>query len=181
MTKRVATPGPGTVLEITEDQLLAGLDAAADNDERMLLMLLDGVLDPHNLGAILRTADGAGCGAVLMPRKGCAPIGAAVLNVARGSSVPVARIGPFQSFVKRLKKHGVYLVGTDDRAPMNLYDTDVWGRSHGHLGLVLGSEDSGLRPQTANLCDTLVQIPCAAFFLSVLRFCNSKFEMFVAS
>ena len=140
----------------TEKQLpdfLSGLSGPA------FLLVLDGVQDPHNLGACLRTADAAGVQAVISPRDRASGITAVVHKVACGAvqSVPVFTVTNLARTLRQLKDAGIWLYGASDQAPRDLYATDLTGP----LALVLGSEGSGLRRLTAELCDFEVAIPMA--------------------
>jgi 23S rRNA (guanosine2251-2'-O)-methyltransferase len=133
------------------DSLLAGLDHPP------LLLILDGVTDPHNLGACLRSADAAGADAVIAPKDKAAGLTPVAVKVASGAaeSVPFIQVTNLARALDRLKDAGVWLIGTADTATDSLYDTDL----RGPLGLVLGGEGSGLRRLTREHCDLLVRIP----------------------
>ena len=122
-----------------------------------LILILDSVQDPHNLGACLRSADAAGCALVVMNKDRCAPINETVRRVACGGAdkLPIARVTNLARTMDKLKTLGVWLVGTADEAQKSLYEQDL----SGPLGLVMGSEGEGLRRLTAEKCDFLVTIP----------------------
>jgi 23S rRNA (guanosine2251-2'-O)-methyltransferase len=124
-----------------------------------LLLVLDGVQDPHNLGACLRTADAAGVQAVIVPRDRAAGITPVVRKVACGAAetVPVFTVTNLARTLRELKEAGVWIFGASDNADRTLYDTDL----RGPLALVLGGEGKGLRRLTRELCDFLVAIPMA--------------------
>ena len=130
------------------------LDAAAGAP---LLLVLDGVTDPHNLGACLRVADAAGVHAVVAPKDHAAGIGATVSKVASGAAetVPYLMVTNLARSLNELKERGIRVVGTSDAAPRTLYEADLTGP----LALVLGAEGSGLRQLTAKTCDELVRLP----------------------
>lgn len=132
---------------------LAGLAAPP------FLLVLDGVQDPHNLGACLRTADAAGVQAVIVPRDRAAGITPVVRKVACGAAetVPVFTVTNLARSLRTLKEAGVWIYGACDDAERTLYDTDL----RGPLALVLGGEGKGLRRLTRELCDFLVAIPMA--------------------
>lgn len=134
------------------------LDAVTDRTDALLLVL-DGVTDPHNLGACLRTADAAGAQAVIIPRDRAAMVDGVVRKVAAGAAefVPVAAVTNLARAIDRLKEQGIWVVGTDGEAPMSLYAADL----KRPLALVLGAEGSGLRRLTRERCDFLVKIPMA--------------------
>ncbi|UCC55548.1 MAG: 23S rRNA (guanosine(2251)-2'-O)-methyltransferase RlmB [Gammaproteobacteria bacterium] len=126
-------------------------------DHEPLLLVLDGVQDPHNLGACLRTADAAGVDAVIVPRDRAAGITPTVRKVASGAvdSVPVFTVTNLARVLRKLKEAGVWLYGASDAADRCLYDVDF----SGPLALVLGSEGTGMRRLTQDLCDFHVAIP----------------------
>jgi 23S rRNA (guanosine2251-2'-O)-methyltransferase len=124
-----------------------------------LLLVLDGVQDPHNLGACLRTADAAGVCAVIAPRDRAASLTAVARKVAAGAaeSVPFIAVVNLAGTLRVLKEHGIWLIGTDDRAPSSIFEAELAGPT----ALVLGSEGTGLRRLTRECCDHLVAIPMA--------------------
>ena len=124
-----------------------------------LLLVLDGVQDPHNLGACLRSADAAGVAAVIVPKDRAAGLTPVVRKVAAGAAetVPLVAVVNLARTLRALKERGVWLVGTDDAAGRALFDADLTGP----LALVMGSEGEGLRRLTRDCCDLLVSIPMA--------------------
>ncbi len=132
---------------------LAALDAPA------FLLILDGVQDPHNLGACLRTADAAGVHAVILPRDRAAGITPVVHKVASGAvqSMPIFTVTNLARCVRALRAAGIWIYGASDRAQQRLYDADL----RGPLALVLGGEGSGMRRLTRELCDFELAIPMA--------------------
>ena len=123
------------------------------------LLLLDCVQDPHNLGAILRTAEAAGVDAVVAPRDKAAGITETVRRVSVGAAdrVPFVQVTNLVRAMQRLKEAGVWLVGTSDRAEQSYYELDLAGP----LGIVMGSEEKGMRRLTEENCDFLASIPMA--------------------
>ena len=126
-------------------------------NDQSLLLVLDGVQDPHNLGACLRTADACGVDAVIIPRDRAVKVNATVRKVAAGGaeSVPVIEVTNIARSLKDLKQAGVWIFGTSDMAEDSLYD-------HGYSGpmaLVMGAEGAGLRRLTLESCDHLVKLP----------------------
>jgi 23S rRNA (guanosine2251-2'-O)-methyltransferase len=121
------------------------------------LLVLDGVQDPHNLGACLRTADGAGVDAVIVPRDRAAGLTATVRKVACGAAETsrLIRVTNLARTLKHLKSRGLWLVGTAEDAPQSVFEAD-WT---GPLALVMGGEARGLRRLTRELCDALVSLP----------------------
>ena len=130
------------------------LDALA---EPALLLILDGVTDPHNLGACLRVADAMGVHAVLAPKDRAVGINATVSKVASGAAeaVPYIPVTNLARSMRELKERGVWLLGTDERAEEDLYQAKLAGP----LAWVLGAEGEGMRRLTRESCDGLVRIP----------------------
>ncbi len=124
-----------------------------------VLLVLDGVTDPHNLGACLRSADAAGVAAVIVPRDRAAGLTPVVRKVAAGAAenVPLVQVVNLARTLRELKERGVWLIGTADDAPRTLYDLDL----RGPIAFVLGSEGEGMRRLTRETCDELVSIPMA--------------------
>jgi 23S rRNA (guanosine2251-2'-O)-methyltransferase len=122
-----------------------------------LLLVLDGVTDPHNLGACLRVADGAGAHAVIAPKDHAVGINATVAKVASGAAetVPYLMVTNLARTLNELKERNILVVGTSDDADATLYEADLGGP----LALVLGAEGTGLRQLTRKTCDRLVRIP----------------------
>ena len=123
------------------------------------LLVLDGVQDPHNLGACLRTADAAGVHAVILPRDRAVGITPVVHKVASGAvqSMPVFTVTNLARTLRELKQLGIWIYGASDAADQLLYATGL----DGPAAFVLGSEGKGLRRLTRELCDYLVAIPMA--------------------
>lgn len=121
------------------------------------LLVLDGVQDPHNLGACLRTADAAGVTAVIVPKDRAAGLSATVRKVASGAAetVPLIQVTNLARTLRWLKEREVWIVGTDDQAEHSLYTSKFTGP----LALVLGAEGAGMRRLTRENCDALVSIP----------------------
>ena len=122
-----------------------------------LLLVLDGITDPHNLGACLRVADGAGVHAVIAPKDHAAGINATVAKVASGAAetVPYFMVTNLARTLNELKERDIRIVGSAEDAPHSLYDADL----RGPLALVLGAEGTGMRQLTARTCDELVRLP----------------------
>ena len=133
------------------DDLLDGLSVPP------LLLVLDGVTDPHNLGACLRVADGAGAHAIIAPKDHAAGINATVAKVASGAAetVPYFMVTNLARQLSELQERDIRVVGTSDDAPQTLYQADL----RGPVALVLGAEGSGMRQLTRKRCDALVSIP----------------------
>ncbi|WP_140627510.1 23S rRNA (guanosine(2251)-2'-O)-methyltransferase RlmB [Methylibium rhizosphaerae] len=122
-----------------------------------LLLVLDGVTDPHNLGACLRVADGAGAHAVIAPKDHAVGINATVAKVASGAAetVPYFMVTNLARTLNELKERNIWIVGTSDDAPGTLYQADLKGPA----ALVLGAEGAGMRQLTRKTCDALVSLP----------------------
>ena len=129
-----------------------------DSNGAPFLLILDGVQDPHNLGACLRTADGAGVDAVIAPRNRAVGMTETVARISCGASesVPFIQVTNIVRTLKELQKSGVWVVGTADGAEASsLYDVDF----KGPIALVMGAEEKGLRRLTRETCDLVVSLP----------------------
>lgn len=124
-----------------------------------LLLILDCVQDPHNLGAILRTADGAGVSAVVAPKDKSVGITDTVRRISVGAAdtVPFFRVTNLSRTMKKLQQAGIWLVGTSDAGEKSLYETQLTGP----IGIVMGAEGTGMRRLTEENCDFLIKIPMA--------------------
>jgi 23S rRNA (guanosine2251-2'-O)-methyltransferase len=140
-----------------ETELELALEKAAD--DAPLLLVLDGVQDPHNLGACLRTADAVGATAVIAPRDRASGLTPVVRKVAAGAaeSVPFVAVVNLARTLRELKDRGIWLIGTSDQAEQSLYDADLTGPT----AIVMGGEAEGLRRLTRETCDALVSVPMA--------------------
>ncbi|HEX5057211.1 MAG TPA: 23S rRNA (guanosine(2251)-2'-O)-methyltransferase RlmB [Gammaproteobacteria bacterium] len=138
----------------SEQDLQAIVESAGN---RALLLILDGVQDPHNLGACLRTANAAGVHAVIAPRDRSVGLTAAVRKVASGAAeaTPFIQVGNLGRSLRWLKEQGVWIAGLSGDGESELYSIDL----KGPLALVLGAEGSGLRHLTGELCDYRLRIP----------------------
>lgn len=136
------------------DELLEQVEARR---EAPLLLVLDGITDPHNLGACLRVADGAGAHAVIAPKDHAAGINATVAKVASGAaeSMPYYMVTNLARTLNEIKERSIWVIGTSDDAPQTLYQADL----KGPVALVLGAEGEGMRQLTRKTCDALVSIP----------------------
>lgn len=132
-------------------------DRVMQAGETALLLVLDGVTDPHNLGACLRTADAAGASAVIAPRDRAAGLTSVARKVACGAaeSVPFVQVTNLARSLDLLKDLGVWVVGTEGEAQDSLYAADLTGP----VALVLGAEGRGMRQLTARHCDARVHLP----------------------
>jgi 23S rRNA (guanosine2251-2'-O)-methyltransferase len=148
----------GVVARVQPSEQKHSLDDVLDEAEGApLLLVLDGVTDPHNLGACLRVADGAGAHAVVAPKDHAVGLNATVAKVASGAAetVPYLMVTNLARTLTELKERDILIVGTSDAAEQSLYDLDL----KQPVALVLGAEGAGLRQLTAKTCDVLVRIP----------------------
>ncbi|KAA0910848.1 23S rRNA (guanosine(2251)-2'-O)-methyltransferase RlmB [Pusillimonas sp. ANT_WB101] len=150
------------VVALAEPRLLAAdvdevLDTLEDKGEKPLLLILDGVTDPHNLGACLRTADAAGVHAVIAPRDRAVGLNQTVQRVACGGAetVPYIMVTNLARTMRQLKDRDIWIVGTDDEAEQSMHQVD--GRRA--MAWVMGAEGEGMRRLTRETCDELVTIP----------------------
>ena len=159
----------GVVARVTAHQAVKSLDdllqdfedgqadLAKNQRDTLLLLVLDGVTDPHNLGACLRVADGAGVHAVIAPKDHAAGINAVVAKVASGAAetIPYFMVTNLARTLQELKERNVWVIGTSDDAPKSVYQVDLTGP----VALVLGAEGQGMRQLTRKTCDELASIP----------------------
>ena len=150
----------GVVARVEAVKMPHSLDEVVENIEGPpLLLVLDGVTDPHNLGACLRVADGSGAHAVVAPKDHAVGINATVAKVASGAAetVPYLMVTNLARTLTELKEHDIRIIGTSDDAERTLYDLDLTGP----VAFVLGAEGDGMRQLTRKTCDELVRIPMA--------------------
>ncbi len=152
---RLARDHQGAVARLAVREYLPEEEAFSGERGRRLLLVLDGVEDPQNLGAVLRIAEGAGA-AVAVPERGSAPLSDAVSRSSAGAveRVPVIRIGNVRRFLDRAKEQGFRVIGLDP-AGTDLYSIDLTG----DLALVLGAEGRGIRRLVREGCDLLGRLP----------------------
>ncbi|OQW33810.1 MAG: 23S rRNA (guanosine(2251)-2'-O)-methyltransferase RlmB [Nitrospira sp. SG-bin1] len=138
----------------TEESILA---RAIQRQEAPLVVILDGVEDPHNLGAVLRTAEGAGAHGVFIPERRAVGLTSVVAKASAGAidHIPVARVTNTSRLLESLKAVGVWIYGVTPSANKLFTDVDL----RGPIGLVLGSEGAGIRPGVLQHCDECVRIP----------------------
>ena len=157
--------GVVAVLDPAAGAQAGGLMSEADLSELLsqesvpLILILDGVTDPHNLGACLRSADAAGVTAVIFPKDKNADVNDVARKVASGAAetVPWVRVTNLARTIESLKQAGVWVIGTDGDAEVTLYEQDL----SGPCAMVLGSEGAGMRRLTRDLCDFVVKLPMA--------------------
>ncbi|KRW57730.1 23S rRNA (guanosine(2251)-2'-O)-methyltransferase RlmB [Pseudomonas sp. TTU2014-080ASC] len=152
----------GVVAEVSPSQVWgeAMLDELLDRTSGApLLLVLDGVTDPHNLGACLRTADAAGVHAVIVPKDKSATLNATVRKVACGAAevIPLVAVTNLSRTLEKLQQRGLWIVGTAGEAERELYQQDMTGPTV----LVMGAEGKGMRRLTREHCDYLVKLPMA--------------------
>jgi 23S rRNA (guanosine2251-2'-O)-methyltransferase len=149
----------GVVAVVAERGYSALQDLMQPRGEHLFLLALDGVEDPHNLGALLRTADGAGVDGVLLPERRAAPVNATVVKTSAGAAehVRIARVTNLVRALEELKRENVWCVGLDERGTQN-YDAFDY---RCHCVLVLGGEGGGLHELARRTCDHLLRIPMA--------------------
>lgn len=153
----------GVVARVKALKLSHSLDDTLDTfpASELMLLVLDGVTDPHNLGACLRVADGAGAQAVLAPKDHAVGLNATVSKVASGAAetVPYFMVTNLARTLNELKERDIQIIGTSDDAEESLYDLDL----RGPVAWVLGAEGKGMRQLTRKTCDRLVRLPmCGA-------------------
>ena len=148
----------GVVARVAEITHLKSLDDLLDTVEGPpLLLVLDGVTDPHNLGAVLRVADGAGAHAVIAPKDHSVGINATVSKVASGAAetVPYFMVTNLARTLNELKERNIWVLGTTDDAPQTLYQADLKVPT----AIVMGAEGDGMRQLTRKTCDGLISLP----------------------
>lgn len=163
LTRMAKTPGhQGVVAVVREREFLTLEDLIAEpggSSNTRLLLALDGVEDPQNLGALLRSADGAGVDGVLLPERRSAPLSAVAIKTSAGAAehMRIARVVNLVRALEQLKQHNIWCVGLDERGTID-YDDYDWTAS---TVVVLGREGEGLHDLTRRTCDHLLRIPMA--------------------
>jgi 23S rRNA (guanosine2251-2'-O)-methyltransferase len=147
----------GVVARVEMKNLAQDLDDVLDKVEKPFLLVLDGVTDPHNLGACLRVANAAGADAVVAPKDRAAGITPTVSKVASGAAeaTPYIMVTNLARTLAAIKERNIWVVGTDERAEKTVYETDL----PDSIAWVLGAEGEGMRRLTRESCDLLVRIP----------------------
>jgi 23S rRNA (guanosine2251-2'-O)-methyltransferase len=153
----IARVKPGKIL--TENDLDDIISATEKRGVPPFLLILDGVTDPHNLGACLRNSDAAGVQAIVVPKDNAAKITSTVRKVAVGAAetVPLIQVTNLSRTMKHLQQMGVWIVGTAGETDTCLYDVKL----SGPMALVMGAEGKGMRRLTRENCDQLVKLPMA--------------------
>ena len=162
LTRLARTDAHQGVLAVVRERRFLGVeDLLAGNDEKRnrFFLALDGVEDPHNLGALLRTADGAGVDGVLLPERRSAPVTATVAKTSAGASehVRIARVTNLVRSLDQMKKQNIWVIGLDERSALDYTDFDF----RIDCVLVLGREGAGLHDLVKKTCDHLLRIPMA--------------------
>lgn len=149
----------GIIAKIKATSLLSENDLASllKSTDNPLFLILDGVQDPHNFGACLRTADAAGVTAVIIPKDNAVGITPVVRKVASGAAdtVPIVQVSNLARVMRDLQELGCWIVGTDGEGTQNIYDVDL----KGSIAIVMGAEGEGMRQLTKKHCDFLAKIP----------------------
>ncbi len=142
-----------------EEELVAAISRSLEKNGKPFVLVLDGVQDPHNLGACLRTADACGALAVVIPKDRAVQMNATVRKVAAGAAetMPLAVVTNLARALRLLKESGLWIVGADAEAPKLAQETDLAGP----IAIVMGAEGAGLRQLTRETCDFLVRLPQA--------------------
>lgn len=157
--KAESTQHQGIVARVKAAKILGepDLDALLAKTDLPFLLILDGVTDPHNLGACLRNADAAGVQGIIVPKDNSVGLTAVVSKVACGAAetVPLFQVTNLARTMRHLQEKGVWIVGTAGEADCELYQADL----KGPLAIAMGAEDKGLRRLSRECCDTLVSIP----------------------
>ncbi|MBR3153118.1 MAG: 23S rRNA (guanosine(2251)-2'-O)-methyltransferase RlmB [Clostridia bacterium] len=133
------------------------LDVSKEKNEDSFILILDGIEDPHNLGAIIRTAETAGVHGIIIPKRRAAQVNSTVAKVSAGAveHVKIARVNNLNDAISKLKDNGVWVYGTDGEADTYYYDMDL----KGNVAIVIGSEGFGMSRLVRENCDGLVKIP----------------------
>lgn len=151
----------GVLLKRRTTTIQSGTDIedilATDKSPPFLFLILDGIQDPHNLGACLRTANAAGVDAVILPKDSAVSVNATVHKVASGATehTQVVTVTNLSRCMRRLQEAGIWIVGTDNKAGQRLYDVDL----KVPLAVVMGAEGKGMKRNTREHCDFLVNLP----------------------
>jgi 23S rRNA (guanosine2251-2'-O)-methyltransferase len=152
-----AITAPVPYLELDDLLLRIASDIDEVRQKQPILLLLDGIQDPHNFGAILRSAVAAGVDGVVIPRHGMAPLSAVAMKASAGTAtrLPIARVGNLADALYPLKERGYWILGADGGGEETIWTCD-WNRP---VAIVMGGEGRGLHRRVAEGCDHLVSIP----------------------
>ncbi len=154
------------------------LKAAEETGEQPFILILDGITDPHNLGSIMRTADGAGVHGIIIPKRRAVGLSPAVAKVSAGAVeyVPVARVVNISREIDNLKEAGIWIAGTDSNAAKTIYEADFTGP----LAIVIGGEGEGMGRLVSEKCDFHVKIPMKGFISSLNASVSAALIMYEA-
>jgi 23S rRNA (guanosine2251-2'-O)-methyltransferase len=158
MSPGATTQGVAATVTMRRVETVEGvLAGAAKSDQKAFLLILDQIQDPHNFGALLRSAEAAGIHAVVVPERRSAPLAGTVAKTSAGalSLVPILEVTNLARTLDELKRSGIWIVGLDATAGVTLFDADLTVP----LALVIGGEGDGLRRLTREKCDLLVSLP----------------------
>ncbi|MBT8398859.1 MAG: 23S rRNA (guanosine(2251)-2'-O)-methyltransferase RlmB [Rhodothermia bacterium] len=173
-----ATASPVEYLGL--EVLISSLGASIDEvrTTRPILIVLDRIQDPHNFGAILRSAAGAAVGGIVVSSSNMAPISAATIKASAGTAgaVPIARVSSIAAALTQLKEFGFWVIGLDGQSDQTIWSTD-W---HRPVAIVVGSEGSGMAPNVSSSCDERVAIPLSAGVESLNASVAAAITMFEA-
>ncbi|ADH84990.1 23S rRNA (guanosine(2251)-2'-O)-methyltransferase RlmB [Desulfurivibrio alkaliphilus] len=160
LEEEISHQGVVARVKATGQPTLEGLLASLQPKENQLLLALDSIQDPRNLGAIIRTAAAFGADGLLIPKDRSAPLTGTVMKAAAGTLplLTICRVTNLSQSLAQLKKHGFWIYGAGGQAPQQLHQTSF----SGPICLVMGNEQKGLRPLVSRHCDHLVAIPMAA-------------------
>lgn len=154
------------------------LNVAKDREEDPFILIADEIEDPHNLGALIRSAEIAGCHGVIIPKRRAVAVTEIVSKVSVGATeyMPIARVNNINETIRELKDKGVWIVGTDGSANTLYYDQDLTGP----IAIVIGSEGRGMNKLTMKSCDFLVKIPMMGKITSLNASVSGGIVMFEA-
>ncbi|GIU48674.1 MULTISPECIES: 23S rRNA (guanosine(2251)-2'-O)-methyltransferase RlmB [Shewanella] len=159
--KSASSQHQGIVARVKPAKVLTenDLDVLLEKTEQPFLLILDGVTDPHNLGACLRNADAAGVQGIIVPKDNSVGLTATVSKVACGAaeSIPLFQVTNLARTMRHIQQKGVWIIGAAGEADCELYQADL----KGPLAIAMGAEDKGLRRLTRESCDSIVSIPMA--------------------
>src|SRR5581483_5143191 len=159
LERLAGTNGHQGVVAVTSEKHYSDIDEVLDNKrgEHNFLVVLDGVEDPHNLGAIIRTADGAGADGIVIPERRAVGVTGTVLKASAGAAenLPIARVTNINRTLEDLKERNIWTIGLDERAKQSYDEIDY----NMDCALVLGAEGSGLHEMVRKKCDFLISIP----------------------
>ena len=132
-------------------------ELAKERNEAPFILIADEIEDPHNLGALIRSAECAGCHGVIIPKRRAVAVTEVVAKTSAGATeyVPIVRVNNINETIRELKDRGVWIVGTDGSAKVTYYDQDMTGS----IAIIIGSEGRGMNKLTMENCDFLVKIP----------------------